>query len=124
MTQYKQEIQPGLFIIGSLFGRILTGRLSENSHQDHLSLLQLCTGTKNRPDSQLDQFTSWDNFWKLETIGITNDGRNDDEIANDMFQENIDFHNQRYQVAWPWRGRVTTGPENGGRWPTHRRRCT
>ena len=65
ITGFREEIKPGLFEIGSNFGKILKGRLGENFQYEHISLLQLCAYTSLSSDSELEQFRSLENFWKL-----------------------------------------------------------
>ena len=45
-----------------------------------------------------------EDFWGLETIGITdNPKQSDDERAVQHFPETVKKENGRYNVSWPWR---------------------
>lgn len=45
-----------------------------------------------------------ENFWKLENIGIEDSPHNmDDELAINIFNENVKFCENRYEVTWPWK---------------------
>ena len=100
VTEYRKKIKPRLFLIGSHFGQILTGRLSQSFKKEQISLLHLCA--HNLQDNELEQFNSVKNFWSLETLGITNKER-DDKIAQNLFHENVKFEGERYSGTWPWK---------------------
>ena len=55
-------------------------------------------------DGSIARNPSIEDFWKLETIAITNipDLTNDD-VALEQFNNFICFGNGRYYVRWPWR---------------------
>ena len=45
-----------------------------------------------------------EDFWNLETIGITDSlDVTDDDKALEQFNELICYRDGRYQVAWPWK---------------------
>ena len=75
----KFELQPGLYLRGSKLGWIITGRTSERSDENQeQSLLTLNFGTSthssivvNVVDQSLPVKTLVEDFWNLETIGIS-----------------------------------------------------
>ena len=54
-------------------------------------------------------------FWRLETIGITDNLRQpDDERAIQHFSETVKKEKGRYNVSWPWREKNPNLPDNYG----------
>ena len=65
------------------------------------------------PDPMLQIPPSMDEFWKLETIGITPpDKVEDNDGVMRHFNETITKVDGRYQVTWPWRDEEVKLPEN------------
>jgi hypothetical protein len=106
------EIEPGLYLLGSKLGWILTGRTRNNDvYSESVSMFILTYGNniierscfqcvddtiKSKPDLQ--------DFWNIEAIGITdNPSLSDDKKAMSNFQNTLTFKDSRYQVTWPWR---------------------
>ena len=64
-------------------------------------------------DSSITKNPSIENFWKLETIGITDiPDLTDDDVAFEQFNNFICFQNGRYYVRWLWRYDCLDLPEN------------
>ena len=118
----KVEVQPGLYLLESKLGWLLSGRTSNNDiKRQESSLLVLTYGTDI--ERETDIFTSadkslpvkpdLDNFWNLETIGI-NDSPVDpqDTEALKVFHETLKYEEGRYHVSWPWKNEIARLPEN------------
>ncbi|XP_052784398.1 uncharacterized protein LOC128220159 [Mya arenaria] len=115
------EIEPGLYLLSSKLGWILTGRLSEvESGTDTLSMFVLTHGTditKQSTFSSLDASIptkpDLEDFWNIESIGIIdNVDKSDDDIVMRKFQDTVRFDDGRYQVTWPWREEDFELPSN------------
>ena len=81
MSSEKVEVQEGLYLIKSKFGWIISGKIKTNDriHQENTMVVMTHSSTQvlpelqhfsNTDDSMLAP-TNIDDFWKLETIGIT-----------------------------------------------------
>ncbi|XP_060585235.1 uncharacterized protein LOC132741157 [Ruditapes philippinarum] len=105
----KIELNPGLFLLGSKLGWILTGRTSDQD-SDGPCMLILTHGNNATNtilfadvDSVVPVKPNLEDFWNVESIGvIEKQNISDDEHAMKMFQDTIQFENGRYQVTWPW----------------------
>ena len=113
LLSQKIEIQPGLYLLASKLGWILTGRTSEiNSETEVTSMLSILTYGNNITKSCV--FTNVDrvnerkpdleDFWNVESIGVLdNPNSTNDEIAKENFKQTVRFEEGRYQVTWPWK---------------------
>ncbi|XP_052764085.1 uncharacterized protein LOC128206006 [Mya arenaria] len=115
------EIEPGLYLLSSKLGWILTGRLSEvESGTDTLSMFVLTHGTDitkqitfSSLDASIPTKPDLEDFWNIESIGIIdNVDKSDDDIAMRKFQDTVRFDDGRYQVTWPWREEDFELPSN------------
>ena len=117
------EITPGLFLLGSRLGWIITGRLhTDGSNKSSQSLLILTYGsdcvTKNTNvfqsvDSDVKPVHDLEDFWSIESIGINDkDKQNDDTCAFKKFKDTLKFENGRYEVTWPWKEDFPDLPRN------------
>ncbi|MCG8034488.1 MAG: DUF1759 domain-containing protein [Candidatus Thiodiazotropha taylori] len=106
------EINPGLYLLGSKLGWILTGRTNDDNPDICESSLLILTYGNNV--SKTNVFTSIDrvlptkpdleDFWNVEGIGIMDSPTSsDDELALQQFHESLKFEDGRYQVTWPWK---------------------
>ena len=108
----SQKIKPGLYLLASKLGWILTYRTSEvKSELNQTNMLILTYGMNV---SNTSVFTSIDDvtpskpdlkdFWNIESIGVYDNLRmsNDEKVMRN-FKETITFENGRYQVTWPWK---------------------
>ena len=121
LLSQKIEVQPGLYLLASKLGWILTGRTSEPySKVNETSMLTLTYGN-NLTESEV--FTNVDcviprkpdleDFWNVEAIGVhDNPDSTNDEIAKQQFKETVKFEEGRYQVTWPWKDDNPDLPEN------------
>ena len=113
LLSQKIEIQPGLYLLASKLGWILTGRTSEiNSETEVTSMLSILTYGNNITKSCV--FTNVDrvnqrkpdleDFLNVESIGVLdNPNSTNDEIAKENFKQTVRFEEGRYQVTWPWK---------------------
>ncbi|CAC5412912.1 unnamed protein product [Mytilus coruscus] len=107
-------------LIGSKFGWIITGRTSEKSDGfEEPSMLILNHGTNALPLLDSCAFTAIDksmpvkppleDFWNLETIGISEPSKNsNDTKALEQFNNSVEYTNERYLVCWPWKSELET----------------
>jgi hypothetical protein len=117
----KYEIATGLYCIDTTVGWIIQGRHSTESMNastltcptstflahSTLDLQGNLTLTK-ADDCLLHKFEPAI-MWNLETIGIVDKSDNtDDDIAQTMFNDTIEFTDGRYYVKWPWK---TSNPQ-------------
>jgi len=121
-------LQPGLYLLGSKLGWILTGRTTLDTHTaDEVhrpAMLTMPTFGHNRimnndtftnPDNSIPVKPSIDEFWSLESIGIKDSPTaTDDDIALDNFNKTIKYEDERYYATWPWKDDVSSLPDNYG----------
>ena len=120
--QMKQVV-PGLNLIASKLGWILTGRIKCQEAQSAPSISML-TYTSSPVSAHLaaqfnvqtlptEQKPQLDDFWKLETLGISEPvSVNDDDQALQKFNDTVRFEDGRYQVTWPWKKESPSQPTN------------
>jgi len=104
------ELQPGLYLLSSKLGWILTGRTCDDDVSDssvsmfvmiHGSLA-LTSSVSQSVDPEIKCKPDLEYFWKVESIGITDsDVKGDDVIAYESFKSTLKFENGRYWVQWP-----------------------
>ena len=108
----KIEIQPGLYLLGSKLGWILTGRTTESCSETSESSMLILTYGNNisrtavytSADATLPTKPDLEDFWNVEGIGITDSLTwSDDERALQQFNETLKFKDGRYYVTWPWK---------------------
>ena len=123
-TAEKIELKPGLYLLGSKLGWILSGRFGERVHDANCpNASMLIFNSSNQttfepillsenPSGFSDQ--NIDDFWRSENIGIKDSVIEvDDDKALQYFNETVTFKENRYYVTWPWRDDVTDElPEN------------
>ncbi|CAC5354904.1 unnamed protein product [Mytilus coruscus] len=117
----KIEIQQGLYLLGSKLGWILTGRSQLNDEERENKMTMTVNGLLSITECCLN-FTidkclqikpSIEDFWNLETIGIKDcPYTSDDENTLSNFITPLKMENGRYQVAWPWKEKLSELPEN------------
>ncbi len=116
VTGEKIEISTGLYFINSLLGWIVTGRTSSERGEQKVenideSAMLLLTAKelpemvfKSKLISKENENLEMEHFWNLETIGIyDNIEENDDDMAIEIFNDNIKYEGERYYVTWPWK---------------------
>lgn len=117
MSTEKIRLKENLYLINSEFGWILSGR-TEEVRDDELKVLtyfQSSYETKlNNPDLPLDM-GNVKNLWDLETIGITDSPKIDqEEEAIKRFNETTTVKENRCCVSWPWTEYPPNLPANLG----------
>ena len=104
------ELQPGLYLLNSHLGWIVSGRLPQVPSEPFPAAPSLLImqaphhflapsghpGALNKP--QLER------FWDLETIGINDSPhQSDDHAASTLFHESVRHIDGYYEVGWPWK---------------------
>ncbi|XP_052778713.1 uncharacterized protein LOC128216176 [Mya arenaria] len=118
---HKIEIQPGLYLLASKFGWILTGRTNEVNEESSEANMLILTHGQNI--SKTEVFTNLDDsipcqpnledFWQLESIGIKDLSFNtEDDTVMNHFKDNLIFQDNRYSVKWPWKDENPDIPDN------------
>ena len=117
----KIEVQPGLYLLASKLGWILTGRTkaTETSVKES-SMLTLTYGNNitetevfTAVDSVIPTKPDLEDFWNIEAIGILDDASTKhDDVVKKHFKETLTFEDSRYQVTWPWRDDTVDLPVN------------
>ncbi|CAF1104794.1 unnamed protein product [Didymodactylos carnosus] len=122
ITSEKIELAPGLYLIGSKLGRIISGRHRGPDWMKKLPSTVLFTYSQPcqmaklpfvPADTQLADKFDFKHLWDLETIGIK-DRIDDtsDENALQVFNDTIHYKNKRYYVKWPWKDPDVILPTN------------
>ena len=113
----KLDLGGGLFLFNSKLGWIVGGQIEDaNAERNTVpSLLANTVGsvpvgikTTTHMFSDIDPSLACrpnlDQFWNLESIGITDSPRtSDDDKALENFEKTVKFEQNRYFVTWPWR---------------------
>ena len=121
----KIEIQPGLYLLASKLGWLLSGRTTRHTESDderqETNMIVLTYGTEIESDSKifadpdilLPTKANLEDFWKLETIGI-HDSPVDplDNKVHQTFNEALQYRDGRYYTSWPWKYDFPPLPEN------------
>ena len=64
-------------------------------------------------DASLLARPNLDQFWNLESIGITESPSSyDDDKALESFNQTVKFTGGRYMVTWPWKEKPPDLPQN------------
>ena len=118
----KITVQPGLHLLGSKLGWILSGRTSEIMEETTESaMLMLIHGKEvnketsflTSVDKSLPQKPNLGDFWRLESIGINDSPiESDDDMALKKFNETLQYEQGRYMVTWPWKEERPNLPDN------------
>lgn len=114
------ELRPGLYLLSSKFGWILTGRSNEQDSVNEPCMLVMTHGSNLSKtnvfasvDSVVPTKPELEDFWNVESIGIV-DKQNtaEDTIALKSFRESVSYDEGRYQVRWPWIEGIPEVPDN------------
>ena len=103
-------LSDGLYLFGSKFGWILSGR-TKNEYKTPRRMLTYSSSeisTSFLGFSKTDDFifnnSRLEDFWALETVGIKDTSAIiDDDKALSEFNKSIKLINGKYQVRWGWR---------------------
>ena len=115
ITAEKIELEPGLYLLGSKLGWILSGRFEKRAcNESNASMLIFtCPNQTTLEPVLLSEISlvlsdqNIDEFWHLESIGIKDlliDA--DDNKALQHFSDTVTFMDNQYHVTWPWRDDV------------------
>ena len=118
-----KQVIPGLNLMASKLGWILTGRVKCQEAQSTPSVFMLTytsspvsayfTAQFNAQKLPTEQKPQLEDFWKLETLGISEPvSVNDDDKALQKFNDTVRFEDGRYQVTWPWKEECHSLPTN------------
>ena len=114
----KLTLPSGLHLVSSKIGYILTGKYmdpgdNKSSNQEQVSTCFVMTQVNctvpemnllSSADVSVMRNPNIEDFWSLETIGITDSlDVTDNDKALEQFNELICYRDRRYQVAWPWK---------------------
>ena len=119
----KVEVQPGLYLLASKLGWLLSGRTSQytDGKQEEANMLILTYGTDmesetnlyTNADRSLPTKASLENFWKLETIGIDDSPVDPLDVeVHQSFHDSLQYKDGRYHASWPWKYEHPPLPEN------------
>ena len=118
----KVEVQSGLYMLGSKLGWNLSGRTSEiveNSTESSMPIMTHGKGIDNETtfltclDKSLPMKPNLEDFWKLESIGISDSPvESDNDVALKKFNETLKYDEGRYTVTWPWKEEQPDLPDN------------
>ncbi|CAC5364013.1 unnamed protein product [Mytilus coruscus] len=111
---HRLEVQPGLYLLASKLGWMVTGRVKDTDDQANETGLLIMSHTNGNELQEQKSISKKDygvlsspdlsDFWKLESIGITYQTDNtDNEIEMKIFKDTLTFEKGRYQVKWPWK---------------------
>lgn len=108
----KIEVQPGLYLLSSKLGWILSGRSNEmDDNFSGVSMLIMTHGNTapernfcTQVDSVVPTKPDLHDFWNIASIGITDvNTTSDEEKAMKYFKDTLPFKDQRYHVTWLWK---------------------
>ena len=121
----KLDLGGGLSLFHSKLGWILGGQIESTAEsKEETSLLVSTVGSAHMDiktsthmltniDPCLATKPSFEQFWNLESIGITQSSlKSDDNQAIENFNKTVKFISGRYSVTWPWKELKTMLPDN------------
>ena len=120
----KKELRPGLYLLASKFGWILSGRINKEVNNPNGATLLIPSIPMSTtydepilsnfaPDFSSDPKMNLEFFWNLETLGIKDPIQDsDDDKALQRFNETVMFKDHRYHVTWPWKENSPNLPDN------------
>ncbi|XP_057296268.1 uncharacterized protein LOC130625227 [Hydractinia symbiolongicarpus] len=122
----RKKVDNGLCLINSLFGWILSGRISENEkHTSDVSMFVMTHTTADQSFAEIQKMKPLDEcenlepdieaLWSLETIGIDTKNKSESNVLQ-AFKETVKMENGRYQVSWPWKEDEPNIPDNYELW--------
>ena len=117
----RVEEQPGLHMLASKLGWILTGRTTEAAEDTPVYNMLIMTHSTNTvketsllmPDRSFPTKPNLEDFWRLKSIGIMDSPVDSDkDRALKIFNKTLRFEDERYRVTWPWKEDKSCLPEN------------
>ena len=117
------EVQPGLYLLASKLGWLLSGRTSQytNDKQEETNMLILTYGTDmesetnlyTNADRSLPTKANLEDFWKLETIAKDDSPVDPLDIeVHKSFHDSLQYKNGRYHASWLGKYEHPPLPEN------------
>jgi hypothetical protein len=103
LPESKKQVSPGVFLINSIFGWLIVGKIRTKEHVP-IPIMLATTEALNR-------------LWNLDTIGIRDEylkESEEEEMALKQFYKNVRNQENRYEVAIPWREYPPDIPANYG----------
>lgn len=112
----KVDLGNSLFAFQTKLGWVLGGKMQSVTEEEfskaNLILytngltpvgMQVNTHVFTTVDSVLSVKPNLEQFWDLESLGITESPSiSDDDIALEKFNTSVRFENGQYMVTWPW----------------------
>uniref|UniRef100_A0A8D8XYX2 Integrase catalytic domain-containing protein n=1 Tax=Cacopsylla melanoneura TaxID=428564 RepID=A0A8D8XYX2_9HEMI len=107
----KIPVLDSLYLLDTVFGYVLSGKVS--MEYTGCSSVMANTSLFIQVDSQVKYEHDVNLFWKLETIGITEDSRvTEDDLALENFNKTLRYTGSRYYVSFPWRDKSKSDLQN------------
>ena len=104
---HRHQLAPGLYLLDTNLGWMVSGRLTLTSADAQLSTDEPATTDPSLlivPSTSSSVAPPLDQFWRMETIGISDSPYgSDDAAAQSLFDKSITHRNGRYEVGWPWK---------------------
>ena len=104
---HRHQLAPGLYLLDTNLGWMVSGRLTLTSTDVQLSTDEPATTDPSLlivPSTSSSDGPPLDQFWRMETIGISDSPYDsDDAAAQSLFDKSITHMNGRYEVGWPWK---------------------
>ena len=104
----RVEVQPGLYMLASKLGWILTGSTTEaakDTPEYNMLIMTHSTNTVKEtslpmPDKSFPTKPNLEDFWRLESIGIMDSPVDSDkDRALKIFNKTLRFEDERYRVT-------------------------
>ncbi|CAG2219807.1 unnamed protein product [Mytilus edulis] len=108
----KVEIQPGLYLLASKLGWIVTGRTRETYEEKSETGLLILSNTSSFEISDIENPDQSIVAQAWEYVFIENMETSSDKKAMEYFKETLKFKNGRYYVKWPWKENTPELPDN------------
>ena len=107
VNPHRHQLAPGLYLLDTNLGWMVSGRLTLTSADAQLSTDEPATTDPSLlivPSTSSSDAPPLDQFWRMETIGISDSPYDsDDAAAQSLFDKSITHMNGRYEVGWPWK---------------------
>lgn len=104
MLGEKVKVLDNLFLLNSVFGYILSGKLTCTSPSDSSQHILSTTSLFVQTDEPVQHLQDLRSFWDLDTIAIRDcPYQTDDDKALVDFQRTVRLENDRYFVRFPWK---------------------
>lgn len=105
----RVDCEGSLVLLPSVFGVVCSG-IVDSSTSSHSKVDFAAVATESAVD--IPPEFDLQRFWALEDVAV--DTLSDNDLAHEQFLASVQFIDQRYTVAWPWRESHPTLPSNHG----------